>query len=60
MVCWKRGKERRQSGAVKWKMKRLLEKNADKYASKTAKVAKLTEKVENFDLLTRKSDIDRL
>lgn len=41
-------------------MKRLLEKNAGKYASKTAKVAKLTEKVENFDLLTRKSDIDRL
>lgn len=59
-MCRKRGKERRQSGAVKWKMKRLLEKNAGKYARKAAKVAKLTGKLENLDLLTRMRDIDRL
>lgn len=44
MCCWnnrERGEGGRQSGAVKWKMKRLLEKNAGKYARKAAKVAKV-------------------
>lgn len=44
MCCWnnrERGEGGRQSGAVKWKMKRLLEKYAGKYARKAAKVAKV-------------------